>query len=92
MAGSFARINLLLEHFPEAFVILAQCLVSKLDGQMVYLIENGRCNTSDVVIMRTDSSVVVTRGLKTGDSLIISGLLQVRGNAPVNATPSGKTN
>jgi len=93
MTGSFARINLLLEHFPEAFVIPAQALVPKLDGQMVYLIENGLCKSSDVdVTMRTDSSVVVTRGLKTGDSLIISGLLQVRVNAPVNVMPSGKTN
>jgi len=93
MSGSFARINLLLEHFPEAFVIPAQALVPKLNGQMVYLVEKGRCISSDVdITMRTDSSVVVTRGLKTGDSLIISGLLQVRVNAPVNVMRSGKTN
>jgi len=93
MTGSFARINLLLEHFPEAFVIPAQALVPKLNGQMVYLVKNGLCKSSDVnVTMRTDSSVVVTSGLKTGDSVIISGLLQVRVNAPVNVMPSGKTN
>jgi membrane fusion protein (multidrug efflux system) len=76
--GSFARVEITLERIPDAVVIPAAAIVPQLDGERVFVCENGRARSVPVTTgIRTDRAVQVTSGLSPGDTLILTGLLQV---------------
>ncbi len=76
--GSFARVEITLEHIADALVIPASAILPQLDGQRVFLCENGKARSVPVTTgIRTDRSVQITSGLAPGDTLILTGLLQV---------------
>ena len=76
--GSFARVEITLERIPDAIVVPAAAIVPQLEGERVFVCENGRARSVPVTTgIRTDRTVQVKSGLHPGDTLILTGLLQV---------------
>ena len=82
--GSFARVNMILERFPEAIKVPSEAVLTVLDGNSVYLCKNGKAQLTPVTTgIRTDSEIQITQGVTGGDSLITTGLLQLSNGASV---------
>jgi len=82
--GTFARVNMILERFPEAIKIPSEAIVTVLEGNSVFISKNGKAITVPVKTgIRTDNEIQITQGLSVGDSLIITGLLQLNNGSPI---------
>jgi len=82
--GTFARVNMILERFPEALKIPSEAVLTVLEGNSVFICKNGKAVVVPVKTgIRTDSEIQITQGVSSGDSLITTGLLQLTNGAAV---------
>jgi membrane fusion protein (multidrug efflux system) len=83
-AGSFAKINLTLDQIPNTILLPTQAVIPDLKSSLVYLYHNGVAITKAVKTdLRTDTKIQVIEGLKAGDSVVVSGLIQMRPKVPL---------
>jgi membrane fusion protein (multidrug efflux system) len=55
-----------------------------MDGEQVFIYKSGKAKSVKVNTgLRTASQIQITDGLKFGDTLITSGIMQLRQNLPV---------
>lgn len=86
LPGSFAHIKVDLASVPDALMIPAEALIPDIQGQKVLLIRNGKAESVRVQTgIRTDDQVQLTAGVQPGDTVITSGLLQLRDGMEVRA-------
>jgi membrane fusion protein (multidrug efflux system) len=93
--GAFAHIEIPLKKIDEAILIPTQALIPELKGQKVILVKNGKAEKVPVETgIRNDSTIQITEGLTIGDTILITGIMQVRPGSPVrvNIQPSQLTN
>lgn len=84
LPGSFADVQLSLKEINDALMIPTHSIVPELKGQKVFLFKNGQAFSQKVEIgIRTDQRVQITNGLNEQDTLITSGILQIRPGMPV---------
>lgn len=82
--GAFARINLVLEEIPDAILVPSESIVGDINGSNVFLIVQGKAKPVAIQTgIRTEKDVQITQGLQPGDSLIVTGLLQISDGTPV---------
>lgn len=82
--GRFAPVTLLLSKIENTISIPSEAITPEMEGEMVYVYRKGRASISRVVTgLRTESMVQITNGLNFGDTLIITGILQLRQGLPV---------
>jgi membrane fusion protein (multidrug efflux system) len=82
--GAFARVEVYMEDIPEALMIPSEAIMPDIRGERVFKVEKGRAKAIYVKIgMRTEREVQIVQGLVAGDTVITTGLLQVRDNTPV---------
>jgi membrane fusion protein, multidrug efflux system len=82
--GSFANIKVTIDNINNAVMIPSQALIPELEGQKVFLYKNGRAVPQNVETgIRTADRIQITEGLSAGDTVITTGILQIRPNAPV---------
>jgi membrane fusion protein, multidrug efflux system len=82
--GSFATVELVLNTYDEAVSIPTQALVPMLGTQLVYLYKNGIAEPMEVETgIRTSDLIQITSGLQAGDTIITTGILQLRKGMPV---------
>ena len=87
LPGQFAKINLILETINRAYLVPTECIIPELDGKKVFVLENGLVAGKMVETgIRTDKMIQVVQGLQEGDTVITSGILQIRQGMPVNVT------
>jgi len=83
-AGAFAKINLKLDQIPKTIMVPTQCVIPDLKDNKVFIYHNGIAESKTVKTdLRTDTRIEITSGLKAGDSLIVSGLIQIRNKIPL---------
>lgn len=83
--GAFARINIILEQINDALLVPAEAVVQQLNEKRLFVIENGKAVSKIVTTgIRTESSTQITSGISQGDSVAVTGLLQLRDGASVN--------
>lgn len=86
LPGSFARVSFSINGNIKTLLIPPHALVPVLGGQNVVLARNGKAAFVPVETgVRTATSVEIVSGIQPGDTLLISGLLQVRESMPVKA-------
>lgn len=79
LPGSFAQIELVLDEQENAIMIPTQALIPELNGQKVFLYKAGKAESAAVETgLRTERSIQITKGIQAGDTLITSGILQLR--------------
>ncbi len=82
--GSFARIEFELNHLEKALQVPAEAVIPELGGYKVYKYTAGTASQTEIGVgIRTSEMVQVTSGLQNGDTIITSGILQLRGGMPV---------
>ncbi|HPF93528.1 MAG TPA: efflux RND transporter periplasmic adaptor subunit [Tenuifilaceae bacterium] len=87
LPGSFARVSFTINGSPKAMLIPPHALVPVLGGQNVVLSRNGKATFVPVETgVRTATSVEIVSGISPSDTLLLTGLLQVREGSPVSTT------
>lgn len=82
--GAFARVEVYLEDIPDALMIPSEAIVPDIRGEKVFRQEKGRAMAVYVTTgLRTEREVQVVQGLQPGDTVLTTGLLQIRDNSPV---------
>lgn len=87
MPGQFANIELVLDAVENAILVPTESIVPELDGHKVFVSQNGKAEPVQVQLgLRTDTEVEVVAGLNPSDTVITTGLLQIRPGSSVNIT------
>lgn len=87
--GSLVSVSIGLSRLSDALLVPSNAIVPDLTGQLIYTIKNGKVKPVPVQTgVRTETQVQITSGLSVGDSVIISGLMQIRKGSSVVARPS----
>ncbi len=82
--GRFASIVLRLSQIDNTIAIPTEALIPEMDGEKVFVYNAGRASSRSVTIgLRTESTIQIRQGLKFGDTLLTSGILQLREGLPV---------
>lgn len=84
LAGMFARINLIINQSEDALLIPTESIVQEMDGKKVWLLSNGKAKSQTITTgFRTNNQVEVLSGLSAGDTIMVTGLMQVREGSAV---------
>jgi membrane fusion protein (multidrug efflux system) len=82
--GAFANVKLKLKETNDALLVPSVSVVPELKGQRVYLYKEGKVVPTNVEIgIREETRVQIVSGLNIGDTVITSGILQIRPGANV---------
>jgi membrane fusion protein, multidrug efflux system len=82
--GVYASITLELSNVDNAIAIPTEALIPEMEGEKVFIYRNGKAQSVKVNTgLRTESRIQITSGLKFGDTVITSGIMQLRQNLPV---------
>jgi membrane fusion protein (multidrug efflux system) len=77
--GSFASITIPLNSVPDALMVPTEAVVPGSGGQSVFVSRDGKAISKDIELgIRTGRTVQVTKGLSPGDTIVTSGILQVK--------------
>jgi membrane fusion protein (multidrug efflux system) len=82
--GTFAEVKLPLTTIKDAIVVPSQAIVPVQDGKKVFISNMGKAKEIMVeATTRTDASILILSGLKAGDTLITSGVMSLKNDAPI---------
>ena len=85
--GAFAHITIPLKKIPDAILLPTQSVIPELKGESVFVSEGGIAKKVKVVSgIRNDSTIQITSGVQAGDTVLITGLMQVRPNTALKIT------
>lgn len=85
--GAYVQIELHLKNIPNALMVPTQAVIPVLRGQTVLVRKNGVVVSVPVQTgIRTATTVQITNGLFAGDTVIITGIMQLRPGMPVNVS------
>jgi membrane fusion protein, multidrug efflux system len=83
-SGRYAGITLQLSQIDSAVSIPTEALIPEMEGEKVFIFKKGKAQSVNVNTgLRTESKIQITNGLKFGDTLITSGIMQLRQNLPI---------
>ncbi len=84
LPGSFANIELILRETNNTILIPTEALVPVLKGQNVFVYKNGVASSQKVETgARTATQIEITSGLQSGDTVITTGIMQLKPGSPV---------
>ena len=84
LPGAFADINIAEGIKAEYIAIPSMAYVPDISGALVYLKKNGKVTPSKVLAAgRSESQVFIESGIEPGDTVITSGLLQIKPGMPI---------
>lgn len=87
LPGAFANIELILERERAALMVPTISVIPAFERQLVYLYRSGEAHEIEVVTGdRTDTAVRILDGAAPGDTVLTTGLLQLRPGVPVRVT------
>jgi len=93
LPGAYANVRVNLRSFDAAILIPTQAVVPELGGKKVFLFRNGKAVAVPVETgIREDANIQVIEGLQEGDTIITTGVLQIRSGSDVTIsqlTPAG---
>lgn len=82
--GRFASVRARLSQIDNAIAIPTQAVIPEMDGEKVFIYENGRAKEVRITLgLRTESHVQVRTGLHFGDTVLTTAILQLRHGIPV---------
>jgi membrane fusion protein (multidrug efflux system) len=82
--GVFTSIMLELSKIDNAVSIPTEAVIPELDGEKVFIYKNGKARQISINTgLRTEDKIQVVDGLKFGDTLLVTGIMQLRQNLPI---------
>jgi membrane fusion protein (multidrug efflux system) len=90
LPGSFAEVEVQLQEIPDAILIPSIALMPGLQQPTVFVHRDGKVEERKVQAgIRTADTVLIRDGLKAGEELITSGILQLRSGMQVQVKAAG---
>lgn len=87
MPGQFVTIQLVLEQLKNSIMVPTEAVIPEQDGNKVYIVEMGKAKEKKVTAgERTERTLEILDGLKMGDTVLTTGILQLRPGIPVKVT------
>ena len=87
LPGSYTQIELQLKKIQDALMVPTQAIIPTLKGQTILIRKNGVVASRQINIgIRTASDVQILNGLMPGDTVITTGIMQLRPGMPVTVT------
>ncbi len=87
LPGQFVKVGLILSSVKNAILVPTEAVIPDLNNHKVFVIEGGKAKEVKVETgMRSDKDLEILSGLKPGDSLITTGILQLRAGMGVQVT------
>lgn len=87
--GSFAKIKIVLKESPNSLMIPTEALIPVLKGYKVFVSRNGKAEEVSVKAgVRTEKNIEITSGLAAGDTVITTGIMQLKAGVPVKIVSS----
>ncbi len=84
LPGTFANVQLKFDPNPNALMVPSQAIIPQARGKKVISFNGGNAKFVDVTTGVRDSAYVqVTEGIRTGDTIVITGLLSIRPGAKI---------
>lgn len=84
LPGTFANVQLPLDIIKDAVVIPTEAIIPVQDGKKVFVANKGMAKEVMVeTATRTDASILVLSGLKAGDTVLTSGVMSLKDEAPI---------
>ncbi len=78
-AGSFARVELIASRKHDALLIPTEAIIPELKGKKVFVNRKGKATPIKIVTnTRNDKMIEVIEGLKVGDTVITTGLMNLK--------------
>ena len=78
LPGAFASIAFNVTDFPDAITIPNIAVIPEIDGHHVFTYQNGKASKQEVNIgTRDDKYIHITDGLSKGDTLLVTGILNL---------------
>jgi membrane fusion protein (multidrug efflux system) len=82
--GAFVKIMMPLTDMENGIMIPTEAVIPELKGQKVFISKNGKAFPQKIELgIRTDSTVQVIKGLNPGDTVITTGIMQLRPDSPL---------
>ena len=79
LPGTFANVELPLDIIKDAIVIPSEAIIPIQNGKKVFISNRGKAKEIMVeTATRTDASILVLSGLKTGDTLLTTGVMSLK--------------
>jgi len=87
LPGAFTNISVSLSQFDNAIMIPTQAIIPELNGKKVFVYKSGKAEAVVVETgVRQDTYIQVTSGLSPGDTLITTGVQQLKPGSDVKIT------
>ena len=84
LPGTFANVEMPLKTIKDAIIIPTEAIVPVQNGKKVFIANNGKAKSVMVeTLARTDKDVVITSGLKIGDTIITTGVMSLKDEADI---------
>ncbi len=84
LPGTFADVQLPLDIIKDAVVIPTEAIIPVQGGKKVFIANKGMAKEVMVeTATRTDASILVLSGLKVGDTVLTSGVMSLKDEAPI---------
>ncbi|MDZ7635322.1 MAG: hypothetical protein U5L72_13205 [Bacteroidales bacterium] len=85
--GMFASLTLITDESQNALQVPTEAIVPDMNEKMIWVAKSGRAKLVPVVTgTRTASLIEVVSGLSPGDTILTTGLMQLRENMAVRVT------
>lgn len=82
--GDFAQVQLNITQKEEALLIPAEAVLPEAETHVVFKAQNGRAMRQEVSLgLRTPSRIQILEGLSQGDTVLITGLMQVEDSSRI---------
>lgn len=77
--GRFVSVEVVREEITDAIAVPSEAVVPEMGRQIVYLYRNGKAQPQEIVLgLRTEDKVQAVQGLEEGDTLLTTGVMQLR--------------
>ena len=87
LPGTYANVKVPLNIINNAILIPTEAIIPVQNGKKVFISESGKAKEVKIETgTRTKESILVTNGLKSGDTLIISGIMSLKPETAVKIT------
>lgn len=85
--GSFTKVSLVLSNVENAILVPNEAIIPVLKGKTVFISKNGKAKQVEVSSgTRTDENILINSGLAIGDTVLTTGAMSLKEDAPVKVS------
>ncbi|WP_256012716.1 efflux RND transporter periplasmic adaptor subunit [Desertivirga xinjiangensis] len=89
--GLFANIQLPLSNIEKAILVPTEAIIPEQEGKKVLVSKNGKAEEVKVATStRTEKEILITSGLKAGDTVLTTGIMALKAGSPVQVKIDNK--